>query len=262
MGKLRDLTGERFGRLTVKERAPNRGQYVYWKCVCDCGREVEARSHSLLNGSKKSCGCYQREVASKWASRPDFRRTTHGMTHTRLYRIHKGMMARCYNKNHMHYRHYGGRGIKVCEEWKKFENFAQWASESGYAEGLSIERIDNDGNYCPENCTWIPVEDQPKHRRTNTIITVDGEQMTLSECSRRYGIPLSTVIYRSKHGWDVKARKRNRKVRCVETGKVYDSVLNASESTGISRGKIYKSLENPSIEVDGYHWIDGEVVIE
>ena len=208
MGKLKDLTGEKIGRLTVVARAPNRGKRVYWRCVCECGKQVEVRADMLCDGRQKSCGCYGREMARERALKPSFRNTTHGMSHTRLYTIHCGMMTRCYNKNHMHYRHYGGRGISVCEEWKKFENFSQWASESGYADGLSIERIDNDGNYCPENCTWIPINDQPKHRRNNTFITVDGEQMTLSECSIRYNIPLSTVIYRAKRGWDVKRRLR------------------------------------------------------
>lgn len=183
------------------------------------------------------------------------RKTQYRNRYERLYRIWSSMKQRCYNANHKYYKHYGGRGITICEAWKKdYDTFARWAIESGYSDVMSIDRIDNDKGYCPENCRWIYYKDQPKNRRTNHRVVVNGEEMNVSDVARIYGIPISTVCYRDKHGFDILGRHRNRKTLCVETGKVYRSVLEASTETGVYRTNISQCLDGKRKTAGGYHW--------
>lgn len=169
MGKIKDLTGQKFGRLTAIEHVgftkPNKHgrRYAIWKCRCDCGKYIERATDVLKNG-KSSCGCRQKEVLKKMSDK----NVTHNMTHTRLYRIYKGIIGRCYYKCSQRYNAYGGRGIKVCDEWKNDRTkFFEWALENGYSDELTIERIDVNGNYCPENCKWIPASEQYKNKQSN-----------------------------------------------------------------------------------------------
>lgn len=157
---LIDLAGESFGSLTVLKRNGSQGSQAAWLCKCKCGNFVTVRSRDLRSGSIKSCGCYRRLVAKKTA-------TKHGASHTRLYAVWVSMLQRCGNPNNQDYQHYGGRGIEVCQDWLSFEAFKAWAESAGYRKGLSIERVDNDGGYNPENCVWIPLRDQAKNRRTS-----------------------------------------------------------------------------------------------
>lgn len=121
---------------------------------------------------------------------------------TRLYHIWDGMKARCYNMNHVAYKNYGGRGISVCKDWRKnFESFYKWAIENGYQERLTIDRIDNDGDYCPQNCRWATYQEQSENRRNTVLLTVLGETKTISEWSAETGISKSCIRYRSKSGW-------------------------------------------------------------
>lgn len=167
--KLIDMTGQRFGRLLVKERGKNgkRGK-VYWRCQCDCGKEVSVRGDHLRDGRVHSCGCYNSEVTTE-------RHTTHGYYYTRLYKVYRTMLARCNNPKNTNYVHYGGRGIAVCEEWKHdFLAFRTWAIANGYDEtaergNCTIDRIDVNGNYEPSNCRWVSMLVQAKNKRPRGV---------------------------------------------------------------------------------------------
>ena len=159
MGKLIDLTGKRFGRLLVVEKSESKNGYAAWLCRCDCGNEKIISGNELRKGKAKSCGCLRKEVATKTFIK-------HGKTNTLLYEVWKSMKARCNNLNNKRYSSYGGRGITVCDEWREsFQAFYDWAMINGYREGLSIDRIDNDGNYEPSNCRWATASEQQKNKR-------------------------------------------------------------------------------------------------
>ena len=164
MPKGNDITGQRFGRLTVlshagttKEKPGNvKRRVALWKCRCNCGSEITVIGANLRNGTTKSCGCLERDILYE-------RNFKHGLTDTRENRIWRGMLTRCRNLNHKDFKYYGGRGIRVCERWEVFENFL--ADMGPCPEGYSIERVDNNRNYEPSNCKWIPQEDQAKNMR-------------------------------------------------------------------------------------------------
>ena len=201
MSKLVDLTGQRFGRLTVTERAQNKGRMTAWLCQCDCGNTIVVNGNNLKNGSTKSCGCYRKEYGRKSLTGNNHQKT-HGLCHTRLYRIWGHMKERCCNPDSPKYYRYGARGIKVCAEWMNdFEAFHAWAITHGYAENLSINRIDNDGDYCPENCEWATNEEQANNTSRNHMITYNGETHTIAEWARIKHIPYKTLFKRISDDW-------------------------------------------------------------
>lgn len=189
-----NLIGKRFHKMSVLKRAPNRGIRVFWLCRCDCGRQKEIWSASLKTGATQSCGC-QRSEANK-------KRATHGMSRTRLFGVWTGMINRCHHPKTVGYKNYGARGIKVCKRWKKFINFHSDMS-STYKSGLQIERMDNNGNYCPKNCIWTTRDKQNRNKRNNRYLEFNGKKQTLSEWSRELGITLTGVINRITQGWSV-----------------------------------------------------------
>lgn len=156
MSAFKDLSGNRYGRLLVKERTYTDGKHSYWLCVCDCGNETVVCGDSLKRGATRSCGCLNSEVSSKSSM-------THGMSNTRLYKSWLQMKYRCYNPNFNEFHRYGGRGIKVCDEWRDdFQSFYNWAILNGYSDDLTIDRIQTDGNYEPDNCQWLTRSDNVK----------------------------------------------------------------------------------------------------
>lgn len=181
-----NLIGKRFGKLTVIELAEIKNQNCYWLCKCDCGGEKVVLGAQLTSGKTKSCGCLLKEITAK-------RNSTHGLSKTRIYSRWAGMMERCRDKRN---KLYGGRGISVCKEWERFENFYEWSMENGYDDTLSLDRIDVNGNYCPENCRWVTATVQANNTRRNRVITAFGETMTITEASRKYNIKPETITKR------------------------------------------------------------------
>lgn len=256
MGKLNDLTGQRFGKLVAKEYIRQEGKRSKWRCVCDCGNETFVLANSLLKGRTKSCGCYNiqyhnehykdlkgkkfglwtalyktsdKNGCSAWYCKCECgterivttsrltsgnskscgcaikRHSTHNMSHTRIYRIYRSMLDRCNNPKSQSYRLYGGRGIKVCDEWMDvsgFEHFYEWSLKNGYDDSLTIDRENNNGNYEPLNCRWVSYLVQENNTSKNHFVTYENETHTIAEWSRIKGINVSTLRNRVLKGWD------------------------------------------------------------
>ena len=190
---VKDLTGEKIGRLIVIERIKNKGDYVFWKCRCSCGNFVEVSSNNLRSKHTKSCGCLSRELAAK-------RLTTHGMKKTRLYNIWTNMNRRCKTATD-----YTRKGIKVCSLWEHdFNAFYKWATANGYKDGLTIDRIDYNGNYTPVNCRWATLRQQNNNRSNNRLLAYKGETKPLSIWADIVGINRRTLYTRIYNlHWDV-----------------------------------------------------------
>lgn len=190
MSKFIDLTGQKFGKLTVLKRTENKGRYPAWLCRCDCGIERVFIGNNLRNGYTVSCGCTRRGK----------REITHGVSMVRLRGIWRAVIGRCEHKQHPAYKYYGARGIKVCEDWKIEKTFIQWALSSGYDNSLTLDRIDNNKPYCPENCRWATMKEQGRNRRNNVFY--DGK--TIPEWAEISGIPANILYGRVlQYGWSI-----------------------------------------------------------
>ena len=194
LNRVRNLTGQKFGRLTVLGIDDSKDtRKTFWICECECGNIISTRSDRLTRDGVKSCGCYKREQSTINVSKNH----THKQSGKRLYHIWQGIKARCYNSHNSRYDRYGGRVIVVCDEWKNdFAKFFEWAMSNGYSENLTIDRIDNDKNYEPDNCRWADTETQCNNRGTNINITIGNATKTLTQWCEIFELKYTTVIAR------------------------------------------------------------------
>ena len=200
MAVFKDLTGKNFGRLEVlklsREVKSGKRYRKYWLCKCECGNEKEIRTDSLTSGSVKSCGCLKEEQNKVNL----IKNHSHKQSGKRLYYIWQGMKQRCFDVNNDRYLRYGGRGITVCEEWLTSNNFFNWALLNGYEENLTIDRIDNDGNYEPSNCKWSTIKEQCNNRSTNILVEYEGKEVTLKKLSEMLNISYGCLNARYRKG--------------------------------------------------------------
>ena len=191
--KTIDRTGQKFNMLTVIRRVPSK--HTRWECLCDCGNTTYVSDANLVRGAVKSCGCLKKKGNGG----------THHKCYTRLYRIYSEILRRCYNPHTHEYPRYGGRGITMCDEWKQsFVAFYDWANNNGYSDELTIDRIDNDGIYSPENCRWATVTEQANNRRSCIMITRDGKTQSLKQWCDELNISYKTVHMRVRYlGWNI-----------------------------------------------------------
>lgn len=195
--KVKDLVNKRFGRLTILECQEITSKNVIWKCRCDCGKITLVSQTGLLYDKTKSCGCIRKEMLSN-------RSNAHHHSQTRIYKIWIDIKKRCYNINSINYKNYGGRGITICDEWKNdFMPFYNWSMNNGYTDKLSIDRINNDGNYEPSNCRWVDKFTQANNTRRNHYITYKGKEMTLAEWSKTLNIGYDCLKTRLRRGWSI-----------------------------------------------------------
>lgn len=192
-----DIIGKKYGRLTVVKFDGFRNGRPYFLCSCDCGKTKVIQKYNLMEGKTKSCGCYHVEQTLKAVKISDNR--------ARQVDILEGMKYRCYKKSTPNYKNYGARGIKICDEWlNSIDAFCDWADKNGYAPDLSIERIDVNGDYCPENCTWVSRKDQCLNKTDTVRITFNNKTQTLSQWSDELGLPRQTLHNRIRvHHWDI-----------------------------------------------------------
>lgn len=204
----KNLLGERFGLLTVTEERPSRMSgnrlVTMWHCKCDCGNELDVIANSLTGGRTKSCGCAKAKMISQRVAK-------HRGIDDRLYKVWANMKARCHNPNHTSFSDYGGRGIKVCSEWDDYSAFRDWALANGYNANANygectIDRINNDGDYTPDNCRWVDMSVQRTNTRTPSnarLIEYNGKTKRLCEWATITGLKPSTLGERLRRGWNV-----------------------------------------------------------
>lgn len=192
--RIKDLTGQKFNRLTVIEFSHTKNRKSFWMCECICGNKKVIRSDSLKDGNVKSCGCLNFENGT----------VTHNMSKTKIYHVWATMKNRCKNSNDKNFHHYGGRGITYCDEWEKFELFYEWAVDNGYKEGLTLERVDVNGDYEPINCIWITHAEQQNNKRDNVLITYRNKTQNIAQWARELGITFNLLYGRlQKYNMDL-----------------------------------------------------------
>lgn len=258
----RIAVGDRYGRWVVQE-VIDRTVLGRSLCKCDCGTVRTVMNRNLLNGRSTSCGC----IAAEKAKQRKYPKK-HGMTKTRLYHVWVNIKDRCRNKNCEAYKNYGSRGISICEEWLDFSTFHAWAMENGYDPKAkrgqcTIDRIDTNKGYYPENCRWVDLYEQQNNKRNNRRFSYAGELKTIPELSREYGIPANTLWNRVHSGWDIKLAvetpigagvsrdnpytSRCRKIVVVDRNgdvvETYRSVADAAEAYGITKGAVSRSCK-------------------
>lgn len=198
-----NLINQKYGKLFVVQKSNfSKKNNIMWDCLCDCGNKTKVSTANLNSGRVRSCGCLKSEKLSK-------RNITHNQRHSHLYEVWKSMKQRCYNPKLKSYKNYGGRGIKICEPWyNDFQAFYDWAYANGYStkeqqnetKKLTIDRIDNNGNYTPDNCRWVTRKQQASNLRTTKLVTIKGETKCVADWCREYNIHRSTYDTRIRKG--------------------------------------------------------------
>ena len=196
---VKNIEGMRFGKLIVEKYIGIRKRQAIWLCKCDCGNETYTVARQLLSCGTLSCGCIQLQAAHDTCMK---RNVTHGFSKKDpLYFIWKNMRYRCFNPNNKSYKNYGGRGITICKEWEDYTIFKKWAVSNGYNPKLSIDRIDNDGDYCPENCRWVTRKIQNNNKRSNVFLSYKGKTYSPKELAKIKNIPVHRIYDRRCAGW-------------------------------------------------------------
>lgn len=241
-----DITGMKSGKLTAVEKIgydtdKDGKRFALWKCECECGGIGIFNQHKIVSKSVKSCGCMR--------NREHYRSIQHGMSQTRIYRTYCGMKARCDNPNDQHYKDYGGRGIKICNYWRGimgFTHFYEWAMKNGYRDDLTIDRIDVNGDYEPNNCRWATNEQQQTNKRDNVWHIVDGQRMLMKEISKKYNIPEVTIRGRMARGMTAQEAvyyRQPEKYSITYHG-ITKPVSEWSKETGIRKGVLIYRIKN------------------
>lgn len=262
MSQKIDITNNRFGKLVaIKEVepriSPSGKVFRRYLCQCDCGNTTIATMEHLKSGHTKSCGCYKHE----WTKQNCVK---HGQTGSRLYQIYQHMKERCYKQDNKSYHRYGGRNITICEEWlgdNGFQHFFDWAIANGYNDTLTIDRIDNDGNYEPSNCRWATREQQMNNVSYNVRLTYNGETHTIAEWSKITGIDQDTIQSRNKyHDMSIEevlfkeptCKKRVEVFRNGTSVGIFDSQKEAAEFTKTHPSAISQCLSGKTRTANGY----------
>jgi hypothetical protein len=193
-GFIKNILGLKFGRLLVINTSPRRDSegLAYWLCRCECGNEIEVCGSNLRSGHTKSCGCFSEGIKGKI-------RKLYGELGVIIHNRWKNMRDRCLSPVHKGYKHYGGRGITICKEWDDVEVFYIWAINNGFEQCLELDRIDVNGNYCPENCRWVTEKEQARNKRNSHMITYNGETKCMSEWAEILNMVRTTLSYRLDH---------------------------------------------------------------
>lgn len=254
MGKIKDISGQKFGRLTAIEFVGSKNKKAMWLCQCECGNTIEVIGAHLRNGNTKSCGCITKK---------------HGMFGTRIYNVWHTMKERCYVKSHINYNIYGGRGIKVCPEWQEFIPFMEWAYSNGYNENAprgqcTLDRIDQNGDYCPENCRWVSMSIQANNKTDNVYLEYQGTTDTLSNHARRVGISpvlaegrylkgmeLSDIFKVGRVGEIKKVAQYDKDMNLI---KIWDSCMEVCETLGYKMNSLRGNLAGYTKTYKGYIW--------
>lgn len=246
ISKKYNMIYKKFGKLTVLEELPERtkdNRKIY-KCICECGNIVNAVGVRLRNGTTQSCGCLLK-----------YNGMTHGKSNTRIYKVYRGMLDRCYCKTHKDYKDYGKRGIIVCQEWlDDFMNFYKWAMNHKYNDNLTIDRINVNGNYEPSNCRWVTNKEQQNNKRSSVYLTYQGKTQTMTQWSNELGINYGTIKSRKKYGWSDKEclfGKNKSKQQIIYkydyiTNKIidsYDSIKSAADNNEITENGVRYQLK-------------------
>lgn len=230
---MKDYSGEKFGRLTVLHFSQKKKGRYFWLCRCDCGNIKEACIEDLKSGNTKSCGCLRKENP--------LRMKINNLSKTRIHKIYHNMKSRCLNEKNSRYEDYGGRGIRICVEWlgkyNGFINFYNWAMQNGYTDELTLDRIDNNGNYCPENCRWVNRKTQSRNTRRNINITINDITMCIQDWCSFYRIKAPAVF--------IYAKRNNVSIEESLMRRILNTLNKIEENTGVSENELVQKIKKP-----------------